>query len=841
MSESRPRWLWLTALVTISGCITFDGARCEDGWICPAEQVCAPRGGGCVAAALVTACNNLTDGDPCSASGLGAGVCESGACVLVSCGDGVVSAGEQCDDGRENSDRMNASCRPGCLLPQCGDGVVDDLRGEVCDDGNRLDGDGCRPDCLSTETCGNDVVDFAVGEQCDDGSGFVGDGCSATCTIEVPIWTERLQWAGGGRRLTLDPARRRVVRYDGTTMEWDGVAWRTLRPRTSPGARTGFAMAYDSKRHRVLLFGGYLGQVERNDLWEWDGFDWRELPNAATTSPAPRIDASIAFDPHTGSMILFGGTSNWLAGPGATTHGDTWQWDGARWHQLTPSASPTARAGAAIATDPIRGEIVLFGGVTYSNAFQDTWIWDGASWVLRPQSGPVPPAARTDLAFDVELGRLVRQPTGGSAARVWSWDGAAWIDDGQTPAGLPFGWTTDPMTGTALMFAGANVFRRGDAGWSAVPQPSSPPARTDAGFAPWTRLGRTVLFGGTADGEGMVPLGDTWEWDGIQWRETTATSGTPPASGAAVMAEDPIDGVIVADGGSTWRYDATGWHALGATTPSGFVDITMAFDRDRRVTVLFGATFGGASQTWEWNGLEWSDVTPAGVSPPPRHATAMAYDERLHRVLVFGGYLLGSGLPELGDTWAWDGVAWTQLASNPLQRGQASLAFDRERGRTVLFGGYPSYGDTWEFDGTTWLPLSFDVLVSPRVAQMATDPRGGLVLFGGAYLNVVNNSFTTNSDTWHFGYGADSNSCATGIDVHGGGQGCADPACWHDCTPTCAPTTTCGSTEPRCGDGVCAVLETCRSCPVDCAPCTPRCGDGICDTGEIGCPGDCAF
>ncbi|MEW6433856.1 MAG: DUF4215 domain-containing protein [Myxococcota bacterium] len=36
-------------------------------------------------------------------------------------------------------------CRSNCTIPRCGDGVFD--AGEVCDDGNNVDGDGCSTDC----------------------------------------------------------------------------------------------------------------------------------------------------------------------------------------------------------------------------------------------------------------------------------------------------------------------------------------------------------------------------------------------------------------------------------------------------------------------------------------------------------------------------------------------------------------------------------------------------------------------------------------------------------------------------------------------------------------------
>ncbi len=66
-----------------------------------------------------------------------------------------------------------------CISDNCGNGVLDP--GEVCDDGNIIDGDGCSHDCKSNETCGNGIVDTAAGEVCDDGNTVSGDGCSADC------------------------------------------------------------------------------------------------------------------------------------------------------------------------------------------------------------------------------------------------------------------------------------------------------------------------------------------------------------------------------------------------------------------------------------------------------------------------------------------------------------------------------------------------------------------------------------------------------------------------------------------------------------------------------------
>src|SRR5690606_27132891 len=105
--------------------------------------------------------------------------------------------------------------------------------------------------------------------------------------------------------------------------------------------------------------------------------------------------------------------------------------------RLAPAAAPSPRCWAAMATDPVRGEIVLFGGVTGTNPFppksDETWTWDGLSWTLgSPQTVP----------FASSFGVLVAIPhrprlllAGGSAGSfpvaidgsyLWEWDGTDW-------------------------------------------------------------------------------------------------------------------------------------------------------------------------------------------------------------------------------------------------------------------------------------------------------------------------------------------------------------------------------------------------------------------------------
>ncbi|MBN2803434.1 MAG: DUF4215 domain-containing protein [Deltaproteobacteria bacterium] len=64
----------------------------------------------------------------------------------ATCGDGIVSLGEQCDDGV--NDGGYGECAEGCVLGEyCGDGVIQTENNETCDDGNYISGDDCPSSC----------------------------------------------------------------------------------------------------------------------------------------------------------------------------------------------------------------------------------------------------------------------------------------------------------------------------------------------------------------------------------------------------------------------------------------------------------------------------------------------------------------------------------------------------------------------------------------------------------------------------------------------------------------------------------------------------------------------
>lgn len=214
------------------------------------------------------------------------------------------------------------------------------------------------------------------------------------------------------------------------TWTWDGNTWTERSPATRPPARTAAAATHDSIRGEVLVFGGSSAGALRRDLWAWNGADWTLRDTG--TGPSERYGAGFAFDDLRGRAVLFGGIGSQPVG-GTTRRNDTWEWDGSAWTQRLPAAAPSPRESPALAFDPARGRVVLFGGRTGAGASQqlgDTWEWDGSNWleVVTPLS---PPAllqpALCHLAGSNELLLTGIHLVGSTMeVQIWRYEGHRW-------------------------------------------------------------------------------------------------------------------------------------------------------------------------------------------------------------------------------------------------------------------------------------------------------------------------------------------------------------------------------------------------------------------------------
>lgn len=126
-----------------------------------------------------TATDARNEDRPADGDGDGTSTCDMGAYEVV-CGDSIVDANEECDNGDANSDIIADACRTTCENASCGDSVKD--TDEACDDGNSSNLDDCLNTCASA-SCGDGFIDDGD-ESCDDGddnSDELADSCRSTC------------------------------------------------------------------------------------------------------------------------------------------------------------------------------------------------------------------------------------------------------------------------------------------------------------------------------------------------------------------------------------------------------------------------------------------------------------------------------------------------------------------------------------------------------------------------------------------------------------------------------------------------------------------------------------
>jgi hypothetical protein len=271
---------------------------------------------------------------------------------------------------------------------------------------------------------------------------------------------------------------------------------------------------------------------------------------AATLTPTPGpvsfpttlSGAAIAYDPSREEVVVFGGrhplTNQMIA--------ETWIWDGAAWTLQQPPVTPPAREGAALAYDPVHQQMLLFGGIDPNSEqiFNDTWLWDGRAWTeLHP---PAAPAGRIGPGLAADLNHKIVVLFGGLVGTgrtsqygndTWLWDGATWSL--VAPSHLP---------AAAL-----------------DPQLDYDPIQNQVVFTAWP---------GSSD-----QLICRWAWTGQDWEETCLPSA-PSARYGQAFAFDAARNQAVVFGGrdarpdshsdyltDTWTGGAEGWTQVQAVLP----------------------------------------------------------------------------------------------------------------------------------------------------------------------------------------------------------------------------------------------------------------------------------
>ncbi len=303
----------------------------------------------------------------------------------------------------------------------------------------------------------------------------------------------------------------------------------------------------------------------------------------ASPLPAGRHVHTATHDPVRNQMLLFGGLN------GTTILGDLWTLElgtGPAWAQIATSAtSPTSRRGHTIIHDPLRDRFIFFGG--YDGAYRnDTWVLTldpTPTWTQLTPGGTIPPGLYWHSAIlDPVRDRMI-------------------VFAGQRPGVI---YETNDVY--ALSLSGGPVWTK------LAPTGSLPTARAGHLALYDPERDRMVVFGGRRYG-GF--LNDVW----------TMSLGANPAW-SQLSPSGPLPGVRE---GSPGIYDPNGDRLLA-----------------------FGGWDGSVVRNDLWalplsGPLAWEPISTVMI-PAARSGASAVYDSGLDRMILFGG----NNTQALNDTWA---------------------------------------------------------------------------------------------------------------------------------------------------------------------------------------------
>ena len=345
------------------------------------------------------------------------------------------------------------------------------------------------------------------------------------------------------------------------------AAFTQLMPATSPSARAGATGVSDGAL--LYHFGGKPNSTtELNDMWIFDGSNWVDVTPTVGALPATRDWYGAAYDTGRGRYVLFGGRSTASGG----NLGDTWEFDGSMWTQMTPAVAPSVRRWGAMSYDVAAGVTILFGGENGGVYNNETWSWDGTTWTqLSPVTSPSI-RGRGRMSYNLTTGETVYFGGRNAAAALgdtWIWDGANWSQTvtPNAPSTLgvagrfAYGMTYDVLRDRHVLYGGtrngptlSDVWEFDGSDWEqrAV---SGPSTRTGPTFAYVIGLQKTFLFGGF----GGPQLSDTWEYQ---------TSALPSVVAYGTGCSGPAGALTLASNSSPWTGEvwSTSCGPLGPTS-----------------------------------------------------------------------------------------------------------------------------------------------------------------------------------------------------------------------------------------------------------------------------------
>jgi hypothetical protein len=192
-------------------------------------------------------------------------------------------------------------------------------------------------------------------------------------------------------------------------------AWSTIAATGGPRGRAGATAIYDEPRRRMILFGGadsVTGNYQ-NDVWSLSlpGLTWTHLLPTGTP-PLGRWKHNAVYDSRRGRMVVFGGRES------NADSADVWELSltGATpaWTRLVPTGwTPLYRSDAAAVYDSLGDRMIIYGGS--SLIAPNLAVGEVDLWALQFSGSNVTAVAPAELASGLRLGEPWPNPARGGS------------------------------------------------------------------------------------------------------------------------------------------------------------------------------------------------------------------------------------------------------------------------------------------------------------------------------------------------------------------------------------------------------------------------------------------
>jgi hypothetical protein len=381
--------------------------------------------------------------------------------------------------------------------------------------------------------------------------------------------------------LVYDSGRQKLVAFGGQSAPrglWElkvaDYSWlNRSNPVNGPIQRQSPSLAYDSKSATTVVFGGYstVDSSYHQDTFEWSGNGMSLTPRTTGgTKPPPRNQAGMVYDSKRDRVLLFGGYGS---GGGMA---DLWSWDqvSGEWTQITfTGTQPTARYAVWMFYDAVRDKVYVYGngGGGYQN-----WEYDPAvnKWLDRTVTSPpsgVSSRSYFDVGFDSARGKIVELGGyGGNSTYntdIWEWDTTTgvWAQampaaSSPVPDGRYYHTIAYDSIRRVMLLVGGHVYITGKTvdvndSWEWDPNLSTWSETTPTGVKPLPReqhqlvfnpvRGTTYLFGGSVPDDTTYGPSEFWEYvPNASARDNGA--GCTAAAASSCKSGNCVDGVCCA-------------------------------------------------------------------------------------------------------------------------------------------------------------------------------------------------------------------------------------------------------------------------------------------------------